>query len=110
MVASIAGSAGDALEVGAGVGKGDGESLGAALGVGEPAGVAVAAAGVAVAAAGVAVAEACAAKPPDGLDEWLPATRSMPKPIASRATSVSALRASAMPMMRSAEGRCTGQS
>jgi hypothetical protein len=107
MVASIAGSAGDALdevlEVGAGVGKGDGESLGAALGVGEPA-------GVAVAAAGVAVAEACAAKPPDGLDEWLPATRSMPKPIASRATSVSALRASAMPMMRSAEGRCTGQS
>ena len=103
MVASIAGSAGDALEVGAGVGKGDCESLGAALGVGEPA-------GVAVAAAGVAVAEACAAKPPDGLDEWLPATRSMPKPIASRATSVSALRASAMPMMRSAEGRCTGQS
>ena len=100
MVASIAGSAGGALDaavgVGAGVGKGDGEALGVAVRVGE--------------ALGVAVAEACAAKPPDGLDEWLPATRSMPKPIASRATSVSALRASAMPMMRSAEGRCTGQS
>ena len=100
MVASIAGSAGDALdevlEVGDGVGKGDGESLGAALGAGEP--------------VGVAIAEACAAKPTDGLDEWLPATRSMPKPIASSATSMIALRASAMPMMRSAEGRCTGQS
>jgi hypothetical protein len=99
-VASIAGSAGGALDaavgVGAGVGKGDGEALGVAVRVGE--------------ALGVAVAEACTTWPVVGLDEGPPVNMSDPKPIARTATSTTALRASAIPMMRSAERRCIGQS
>jgi hypothetical protein len=73
-----------------------GESLGAAVGVAE--------------AAGATVAEACATPAGDGLGERLPENRSAPKPSTSTATRASAPTASAMPMTRSAEGRCIGQS